>query len=158
MKGFEYTNTKCEYTNLLKPVVVVAQGSSHWSLKVRKVVNFEIVQVQEFLKLNDRPLKVIDLCLVCLLCLSGLCYNRVEPCMMKKLHLDTIFNLAFFTVTMSWFWAGELAYQECDILRTVIPLLKDALNRGHPSRKDTNSWQQVPWMHVTSPNHQRTPL
>ncbi len=26
---------------------------------------------------------------------------------------------------------------------TAVPLLKDTLWRGHPSRKDTNSWQQV---------------
>ncbi len=35
------------YINLLKPVVVVAQGSSHWSLRVRKVLNFEIVEVKD---------------------------------------------------------------------------------------------------------------
>ncbi len=26
---------------------------------------------------------------------------------------------------------------------TVVPLLKDTLWRGHPSIKDTNSWQQL---------------
>ncbi len=36
----------------------------------------------------------MDLCLVCLLCLSGLCHNRVEHCMIEKLHLDTIYTVS----------------------------------------------------------------
>ncbi len=30
----------------------------------------------------------------------------------------------------------------------MVPLLKDTLWRQRPSRKDTNSWQQVLWLHV----------
>ena len=34
---------------------------------------------------------------------------------------------------------------------TVVPLLKDTLERGHLSRKDTHSWQQELGMHVMLP-------
>ncbi len=34
---------------------------------------------------------------------------------------------------------------------TVVPLLKDSLQRGHPSRKDTNVWRQVLGMHGMLP-------
>ncbi len=37
------------------------------------------------------------------------------------------------------------------MIYTGVPLLKDTLYRGHPSTKDTKSWQQVLRMHIMLP-------
>ena len=49
----------------------------------------------------------------------------------KKLQIGESFNQFTFIIRLSL------------LVYTVVPLLKDTLWRGHPFRKDTNSWQEV---------------
>ncbi len=64
---------------------------------------------------------------------------------------DVLSTCYYFQCTTSAHKMQYMVPQYTQKSDTVVPLLKDTLYRGHPSRKDTNSWQQVLWMHVMLP-------